>query len=385
MTYSKLKCRSLSFIKSVFTIAFSFALVSCNDQPKEYQWPLPEGFPKPTIPQNNPMTEAKVELGRHLFYDKNLSANQTQSCASCHDQKLAFAEAQVHSVGSTGDKVRRNALALVNIAYNKTLTWSHDGLTDLEMQILLPMFGEEPVELGITGNEQQVLERFTTAHYRELFANAFNSPEPSFDHIVKALASFVRSLISLNSPFDRYAYANDDNALSESAIRGMGLFFSEKFECHHCHGGFNFTQSTFHEKQIIDRRPFHNTGMYNLSEQGHYPKEDDGLYEITLDKRDHGRFRAPTLRNIELTAPYMHDGSMATLEQVLEFYAAGGQYIENGVNQGDGRLNPLKSPLIKGFEMTEQDKHDLIAFMQSLTDHQFTTNPKYSAPKTSSH
>lgn len=364
-------------------IIILLSIIGCKPVPSTtevYQWPIPKGFPQPQIPENNPMTKAKIELGRYLFYDTNLSANQQQSCASCHQQTLAFSEPLSVSIGSQGDRHRRNAQALVNIAYNKTLTWAHDGLTELEMQILLPLYGEEPIELGVAGHEKEVLARFNTPKYQALFAQAFPNKELSFDLIVKALASFVRSLVSLNSPFDRYAYQNDDNALSESAIRGMNLFFSEQFECHHCHGGFNFTQSTSHEQQVLDRRPFHNTGLYNLAEQG-YPESDNGLQEISTLARDNGRFRAPTLRNIEVSGPYMHDGSIATLSEVLDFYAAGGRVIKSGANQGDGRSHPYKSDLVKGFEMAPEQKADLLAFLKTLTDKQFLSDPKLAKPQ----
>ncbi len=361
-------------------------LFSCEQQSEhlesQYNWSLRENFPKPQVPQNNPMSSAKVSLGRHLFYDANLSANQTQSCATCHIQSLAFADNQITPTGSTGEPIRRNSPALVNIAYNKTLTWAHSELKTIERQLLLPIFGEEPIELGVTGHEKTVISRFKTQQYLKLFNQAFPDQEVSFDLIVKALSSFVRSLISLNSPFDQYAYDLNDSAISESAIRGMGLFFSEKFECHHCHGGFNFTQSTFHEKQILDRKPFHNIGLYNVSEKGDYPTKDNGLYEITLNDKDRGRFRAPTLRNIELTAPYMHDGSLKTLSDVIDFYADGGRNITEGKFKGDGRNNPLKSRFIKGFEISDDEKQDLINFLHSLTDQTFITNPAHSNPFT---
>lgn len=357
-----------------------------------YQWSIPSGFPKPQVSISNEMSTAKVTLGRALFYDKNLSFNQQQSCESCHQQQFAFAEKQLTSIGTTGQVHRRNSPALVNIAYNKTLTWAHDSLTSLEQQILLPMFGESPIELGITNHDEEVLARFNSPEYSPLFAAAFPQQEVSFNLIVNALASFVRSLISLNSPFDRYAYQADDNAISPSALRGMNLFFSEKLECHHCHGGFNFTQSTSHEKQLIDRRPFHNTGLYftgidtknNIDKSeasAGYPIGDIGLGEISTLARDNGRFRAPTLRNVEVTAPYMHDGSISTLSEVLDFYAAGGRNITKGVYQGDGRKNPLKSPFIKGFEMSEQDKTDLLNFLKTLTDQSFLENPNFAKPE----
>ena len=291
------------------TLVLSVSLWSCdNNKPKEnnYKWPIINGFPKPQVPINNPMTDEKVALGKRLFFDKNLSANKQQSCQTCHQQQYAFAEPLAISVGSTGILHRRNAPALVNIAYNKTLTWAHDGITTLERQILLPMFDESPVELGITGHEDEVLARFKKPAYQLDFDLAFPNQAISFELIVKALASYVRSLISLNSAFDKYAYLGDDNAISASAIRGMNLFFSERLECHHCHGGFNFTQSTSHEQQLIDRRPFHNTGLYNVAQaQGvsGYPLKDIGLGEVSTLVKDNGRFRAPTLRNIKQSAP----------------------------------------------------------------------------------
>jgi cytochrome c peroxidase len=372
-------------IHVLFVASIFLTLQSCSDkkeQASDYQWPIIEGFPKPQVPQDNPMSQAKVNLGKALFFDKNLSANQEQACASCHHQVYAFGENIPHSFGSTKQEHRRNSPALVNIAYNKTLTWAHDGLTSIEQQILLPMFGESPVELGITGHEEEVLERFETAHYDELFSHAFPDQTVSFDLIVKSLASYVRSLISLNSPFDTYAYLADDDAISASALRGMNLFFSERLECHHCHGGFNFTQSTSHEKQLIDRRPFHNTGLYNvsrdtISKKSGYPKHDTGLAEISTLGRDDGRFRAPTLRNIEVSAPYMHDGSIASLSEVIDFYAAGGRNVITGESQGDGRNNPLKSQFIKGFILTAEEKSDLIEFLKTLTDQTFLSDPKH--------
>ncbi|TQV73196.1 di-heme enzyme [Aliikangiella marina] len=362
-------------------VIVSLLIASCSDSnTAPYDWKLRKDFPEPQVPLNNPMTQAKVELGRHIFYDKNLSANRQQSCASCHNQQYAFAEPLSTSTGSTGTILRRNSPALVNIAYNKTLTWAHDGLKTIERQLLIPMFSEDPVELGITGNENEVLNRFKTPEYAYLFDEAFPGQTISFDLINKSLASFVRSLISLESAFDRYAYDGDDNALSESALRGMTLFFSEKLECHHCHGGFNFTQSTTHEKQLLDRRPFHNTGLYNVDSDGGYPKKDKGLAEITQNPNDDGRFRSPTLRNVRLSAPYMHDGSIATLEEVIDFYAAGGRNITEGKFLGDGRLNPHKNAFIKGFEISETEKADLIAFLDALTDQEFLNNPSHSAP-----
>lgn len=368
------------FTRTAIYLTLVLTLLGCDSVKKRennYQWPIIAGFPKPQVPENNPMSADKVALGKQLFFDKNLSFNQQQSCESCHLQALAFSEKLKVSVGTTGEMHRRNAPALVNIAYNKTLTWAHDGITTLERQILLPMFGESPVELGITGHEAEVLARFNNQAYQKLFKRAFEDQALSFELIVKALASYVRSLISLNSPFDRYAYHGDDNAISASAIRGMNLFFSERLECHHCHGGFNFTQSTGHEQQLIDRRPFHNTGLYNVNNSNSYPNGDIGLAEISTLPKDNGRFRAPTLRNIQSSAPYMHDGSVATLSEVIDIYAAGGRNVEHGQYQGDGRVNVLKSQFIKGFVLTAEEKQDLLEFLNTLTDEEFLTTEKH--------
>ena len=283
------------------------------------------------------------------------------------------------SIGSTGERHHRNSQALVNIAYNKNLTWAHSELTTLERQIIIPLFGEKPLEMGVTGHEKQVLARFNTDTYQYLFEQAFDDKKANFDRIVKALASFVRSLTSFNSRFDQYAYAMKDDALTASELRGMDLFFSERLECHHCHGGFNFTQSTSHEKQIIDRHAFHNTGLYNIDGKGSFPSIDQGLYQVTEKPQDMGKFRAPTLRNIALSAPYMHDGSIQTLEQVIDFYADAGRNITEGENQGDGRTNPYKSNFVKGFSLTPEEKQDL-SFLHTLTDESFVNNPATKNP-----
>ena len=381
--YALCKAVRLHFICAVVVIM----LGSCSKPTapdSSWQWPLPDGMPYPVVPAENPMSQAKVELGRYLFYDTQLSANGKQSCASCHQQRYAFAEPNRRSIGSTGQQHRRNALALVNVAYNNTLTWAHDGLTEIEQQLLIPLFSETPVELGLTGVEQQLMQRLSRPPYPQLFQQAFNRDQPDMQQVVFALASFVRSLLSFQSDFDRYAYRNDDAALTSEQINGMNLFFSERLECHHCHGGFNFTQATSHSKQLLDLRPFHNTGLYfaarpGLAEAG-YPQHDRGLAEISMDQADDGRFRAPTLRNIALTAPYMHDGSMTTLEQVLDFYQAGGREIIKGDYAGDGRQHPAKSQFVRGFKLTNSEREAVLTFLNSLTDPQFIANPEHSNP-----
>lgn len=348
-----------------------------------FDWRLPAGTPLPVEPLDNPMTEAKFELGRHLFYDRRLSGNGSQACADCHLQNLGFSDGLVTSVGSTGDVHPRNAQSLLNVAYHSTKTWANPALLTLEQQILVPLFGEEPVEQGITdANREEVLDRLRNEPvYPPLFAAAFPDQGSPIDMatVVKALASFVRGMVSFDTAFDRFE-RGDTTALSASARRGRTLFFSEDLECFHCHGGYNLSDSTLDRTMSFVERPFHNTGLFNIGGTGDYPADNQGIFEITGDPSDMGKFRAPSLRNIALTAPYLHDGSMADLEEVLAFYAAGGRLIGSGPHAGDGRLNPFKDSFVSGFAMTEQDKVDLIAFLHSLTDVRFINDPRFANP-----
>ncbi|MFN8391824.1 MAG: di-heme enzyme [Bdellovibrionota bacterium] len=338
----------------------------------------------PAIPDFNPPTAEKIELGRYLFYDKRLSANEMQSCASCHQQSLAFTDGRVRSVGSTGQVHRRNAQALGNAVYHATLTWSNKSFLWLEDQIEIPLLSDNPIELGVTDSERAtVIARFSSDEsYRSLFAAAYDgSNEVTVNKIIFALASFCRTLISGNSSYDRFL-RGDDSALTEQQKRGFALFNGERFECFHCHSGINFSSSyrDSNSDPIAFARPFFNNGLYNVGGNGSYPLTDQGLYDLTLDPNDRGLFRPQSLRNVELTAPYMHDGSIATLRDVVEHYARGGRIISEGPNAGDGRLSPLKSGLIRGFQASEEEKEDVVAFLRSLTDWDFVSEPRHSNP-----
>lgn len=349
-----------------------------------YQWELPEWTPKPIVPADNPMSSAKVELGRHLFYEKRLSITGEHSCGSCHLQAFAFTDGTTVGVGATGELHPRNSMSLTNIAYNSVLTWANPLMTQLEKQALVPMFGEHPVELGMAGKETEILAMLRDdPQYRSMFAAAFGEGEDAINlnTMMKAISSFERTLVSFNSPYDRYRYGGDKTAISESAKRGEVLFNSERLECFHCHGGLNFSDSIVHEHLAFPEIAFHNTGLYNIDGKGAYPPNNTGVHEITHKSTDMGRFKAPTLRNIALTAPYMHDGSVATLEEAIDHYQAGGRTIETGDNAGVGRENPLKSHFISGFELSASEKQNLIDFLRSLTDETFIHNPAFSDPK----
>ncbi len=370
---------------SLFVLGGVLALLGTTPQAKRtpYSWQLPTRFPVPVVPQNNPMSFEKVALGRYLFYDRRLSGNNTQACASCHEQDKAFSDGKTVAVGSTQEAHLRNAQSLTNVAYNPTLTWANPGLTGLEQQVLVPLFGEAPIELGLAGKDTLALDKFKQdKRYQKLFKAAFPDDADPFtvSNVAKALASFSRTIISGSSPYDRFVYGGERDALSASAVRGMTLFFSEQTECHHCHGGFNFSDSAVHEGTGFLETPFHNTGLYNLDGKGSYPKGNRGLYEITGKPGDMGKFRVPSLRNVELTAPYFHDGSAQTLAEVISFYEAGGRVIDTGPNRGDGRRNPHKSGFVQGFELTEGERADLVDFLKSLTDRSLLTDSALSNP-----
>ena len=197
--------------------------------------------------------------------------------------------------------------------------------------------------------------------------------------ITRALAAFQRTLISGESPVDRYR-RGDRTALSESERLGQALFFSERLECFHCHGGLGFTGTFDFEGKSAPEVEFHNNGLYNIDGEGAYPAQNTGLHQFTLRPEDMGRFKAPTLRNIALTAPYMHDGSIATLEEVLDHYAAGGRTLTDGPHAGVGSENPFKSGFVKGFELTSQERAGVLDFLRALTDSSFITDPRFANP-----
>ena len=293
-----------------------------------YVWQRPAWVPKPIVPLDNPMSAAKVELGRYLFYDKRFSINGHMACATCHQQRHGFAEPRATALGATGEAHPRNTMALANIAYTPRLTWANPVLHSLEAQALIPLFGATPLEMGLAGKEA-ALERLLARdpRYERLFTASFpgeTSPH-TIVNLTRALAAFQRSLLSFNAPYDRFRYGGDKLAISPSAKRGERLFFSEKFKCFHCHGGITFSDSVQHARLDAPDIAFHNTGLYNADGKGSYPATNPGIAALTGRAEDQGKFRAPTLRNIAVTAPYMHDGSVATLSLVLDHYAAGGR------------------------------------------------------------
>ena len=349
-----------------------------------YQWDLPQWAPEPIVPSDNPMSREKVELGRHLFYDKRLSSDASMSCATCHQQEKAFTDGKARSEGVDGTLGGRSAMSLVNAGYLPVLTWMNPNLNSLEIQSLIPIFGEHPVEMGMAGREELLFERLKAEpRYRKLFTEAFPNESTRGDEslyslstVTKALAAFQRSLVSFGSAFDQYRYEGKTEALSASAKRGESLFFGEKMECYHCHGGLNFNDNIQHSRMPFPELGFHNTGLYDIDGKGSYPKKNPGIIEITGLASDTGKFRTPTLRNIALTAPYMHDGSIPTLAEVIRsHYARAGR-----ASMEYGQPNPLRSEFLQGFEVTDQEVADLVVFLESLTDTAFIANPRHGDP-----
>ena len=358
---------------------------------------LPCGFPTPREQDDNPLTMAKIELGRLLFYDRNMSFNQTQSCGDCHLQEKAFTDGLNVSVGSEGHQHARNAMSMTNVVYNSTMNWANNQVVNLDQQALAVLTNEEPIELGWSGREQAMLARlispdtadyngtsFASAapDYPTLFQKAFSdSSDPiTMFTVTKAIAAFGSTMISGDSEFDKEQRA-ETNTLSDAAKRGRELFFSEQLECFHCHSGFNFSDSVDHSGIQFTQNSFHNNALYNLDGNGLYPTDNHGLREFTLLASDEGKFRSPTLRNIALTAPYMHDGSIATLDGVIDHYARGGREIlPPDPNAGDGALNPNRSGLINGFVIDANQRADLINFLESLTDMDFICRDSLSDP-----
>lgn len=348
-----------------FTIGLAFAAGLMG---ADFDWNLPQSFPRPIVPADNPMSLAKVALGRYLFYDKRISVNGKESCGSCHRQELAFTDGRARAEGTTGQFHPRNSMSLVNVAYVPLLTWANPTLNSLEEQALTPMLGEEPVELGLKGHEPAFLNTLRSDPvYRRLFPEAF--PETgdiyTLKNVTKAIATFERTIVSLRSPYDRYRWGGDSSAITDSAKRGELIFSSsERGGCFQCHGGWNFSAIRFEGPRDREGEgAFFNTGVTV------YVAPNRGLYERTQRPEDIGKFRAPTLRNIALTAPYMHDGSLATLGDVIEHYAAG------------GRLNdPNKSRILRSFRLTDGEKRDLVEFLRSLTDEALLHDPRWSDP-----
>ena len=363
------------------------------DAAAEWEWDLPARLPPPPVPAGNPMSAAKVELGRRLFYDARLSADDTIACSSCHDPSLAFGDGRETSTGIGDARGHRNAPSLGNVGYSPVVTWANPNMRSLEFHALVPLFADAPAEMGNAGTEAALFARLgDDPDYRARFAAACperatggEEPRVSLFTITRALGAFQRTLVTADSPYDRYRHGGEPDAISASAKLGESLFFSERPECYHCHQGFDFTDTLRTSKHRFDEVAFHNTGLYDVDGRGGYPAADQGLADVTASPADRGRFRTPSPRNVALTAPCFHDGSAATLDDAIDHYADGGRRIESGELAGDGSRSPLKNPLVIGFELTETERAGLVDFLHSLTDEGFLTDPAHADPWPADH
>ncbi|WP_276133076.1 cytochrome-c peroxidase [Polluticoccus soli] len=303
------------------------------------------------IPADNAMTAEGIELGRKLFYEKMLSDNSTMSCASCHKQENAFDDPRPFSEGTHGAFGDRNAMAIVNAAWDKHFFW--DGRrASLEGQAHDPV--SNPIEMA--NKWPEVVKRLQNSEeYPDLFFKAFGTSTIDSTLVTKAIAQFERTLVSFNSPFDKYYYKGDSAALTQQEKNGF-MLFTGKAMCNNCH----LTNTLFTDREIKNN---------GLDEN---PK-DPGLMKFTGNAADRGKFKVPTLRNIGVTAPYMHDSRFATLEEVVDFYSS-------KVKQNSPNLDEHMPDFGSGINLTQQEKTELIAFLKSLTDKEFITNPKFSDP-----
>ncbi|MDW8145716.1 MAG: cytochrome c peroxidase [Roseiflexaceae bacterium] len=320
-------------------------------------------------PASGDSSQAIVELGRQLFYDRRLSANGQIACATCHRQELGFSDGRPVPIGAAGVLLRRNAPGLFNSGELASLTWANPDIRSLEQQIARALFVTDPPEMGVAGYEIIVIDRLRADRgYIRQFTAAFPADADPFtwSRITEALAAFVRSLAARNTPYDRYVYHGERAALSESARRGMALFFSPGLACGHCH---------------VDIAPPHRATPPRWSDLAYVAtgvgqSADRGLAEYTENPADAYRFRVPPLRNVAVTAPYMHDGSLPTLEAVIRFYELGGR-------QGAGaepERAAARHPLIAGFVLSDEERRDLIAFLEALTDTEALQNPAFADP-----
>lgn len=322
-------------------------------EPRTYFLDIPSNFPPMPLPADNPMTVEGVELGRKLFYDPILSRDGTQSCGSCHNQAVAFTDnGRRFSIGVDGIAGTRNSMALVNLGWGNSFFWDGRSLT-LEIQALEPV--PNPIEMHLEWvDAMEKLNQHPTypAEFEALFGTSFIDSI----QVVKVITQFERTLISGDSKFDQVR--RGEAQYTELERIGEAIFFSEEGDCFHCHGEPLFTDNDFH-----------NNGLQAVL-------DDVGLGEVTGSPSDLGKFRSPTLRNIGLTAPYMHDGRLATLEEVVDFY-------NEEVNQQSPNVDPLmiKSNRVNGqLNLTDFEKQALVAFLHTLTDSTFVQNQAFSNP-----
>jgi len=325
-------------------------VATCEDQnATPMNFSFPSNFPNPDIPIFNPTTEEGVSLGRHLFYDPILSSDNTVSCASCHKQEYAFSDNKEFSFGVNGVIGERHAPTIINSIFSTDFDWDGKS-TSLEDQAIRPIFNE--LELH-NNNWEEVINRLNMSDiYPDLFCTAFGAEEIDSMHIIMAIAQFERSIVSYNSKFDKWL--NGEIMFTEEEIDGFNIYATERGDCFHCHPIGLFTDNIFH-----------NNGLDT-------DFEDLGRYNVTGNPLDQGLFKSPTLRNIEFSAPYMHDGRFSTLEEVIDHYNFGGH--------PSSTVDPLMKYVGVGLLLSDEEKANLKAFLLTLSDEEFINNSNFSNP-----
>ena len=316
--------------------------IACAKEQKLVE--VPAHFPELPIPVDNPLTKEKIELGRRLFYEEALSVDSSVSCASCHIQNLAFADGKKVSVGVHGARGQRYSPALQNLAYYPGF-FMDGGIPTLEMQVEAPIFTEEEMNFNYFESSKRLN---ADENYREMFLAAFGKDADAYG-ITRSIAAFERTMISGNSKYDRYILGL--TTFSDMEQKGHDLFFSERTDCSDCHSGFLFTDFSMV-----------NVGLYSTY-------IDTGYARITQKPEDAGKFRVPSLRNVAITAPYFHDGSAGSLEEVIHHFISGGKTHQSK----DQRIRPL--------DLSEKEQSDLVAFLHTLTDESFIQDPRFSHPE----
>jgi cytochrome c peroxidase len=321
-------------------------LLSCTKDEvlpdQNFGFETPKGFPEMEVPADNDLTEERWLLGKKLFYEPMLSRDSSISCGSCHLASNAFSDILANSLGVNGAENARNSPSLANIGYHPYFM-REGGVPTLEQQVLVPIQEHTEMDFNIVAAAERLKD---IGEYNAMSMQAYGR-EMDFYVITRSIACFERTLVSGNSEYDQYEYQGNSSALTAMQKKGMDLFFSQRTQCSSCHGGFNFTDYGFE-----------NNGLYE-----NYI--DQGRFILSADIADSEKFKIPSLRNVELTAPYMHDGSFQTLEEVIDHYNSG------------GANNPNKSDLLQSLNLTQTEKQELLAFLKSLTDYEFVNNPEF--------
>ena len=360
-------------------LVFMIGLFACNESkpdllppappgpdlgdPTPYNWVDPLFFQQMIIPSDNPLTVEGIDLGRQIFYDERLSGDDSQSCADCHVQLESFGDSRRFSEGITGAVGTRQSMALINLGYQNFFFW--DGRAEtLEDQIIQPVIN--PIEMNALWPDVMEKIKSDTA-YMKLFATVFSTTDIDSTHVAKAVAQFLRTVVSSDSKYDKWL--RGEHSITAAEDRGRILFISEGgdpelgqggqwgADCFHCHplAGMQFSDYQLH-----------NNGLDSVF-------TDLGRGEVTGDPNDFGRFKTPSLRNVEFSTPYMHDGRFETLEEVIEHYNSGGHFSST--------VDPFMKFTQGGLQLTDEKKQDLLAFLKMFSDETFMNNPEFGDPE----